>query len=257
MLVDRERTTRLHEIIATIQRRWGVRALRRLGQPTGDGFPVVATGFTDLDAALAIGGVPRGRITEFLGSPTSGMSTIVLTLMARAQAQGDLVAYLDLPTTFDAEYAAWCGLELAALTLIRPRQLTDALDIVYALLASGGLGVLVIDDLSRMIDAQRGAALLETALRVWRGALATSACALIVLTRLPYRPAAIRSLGFQGSLLGHAAAVRLHIAHAAWLEHPDPPLGCRSRITVLKHQLAPPGAEAHVTIRFEDYWSLL
>src|SRR4051794_10441907 len=83
-LLSRDRNATLQQLIVTIQRRWGVRALRRFGQPTHDLIPVIATGFTDLDAALGIGGIPRGRITEFLGTPTSGMSTIVLTLMARA-----------------------------------------------------------------------------------------------------------------------------------------------------------------------------
>jgi recombination protein RecA len=80
--VDLNRTAALQQIITAIQRRWGTRALRRLGQPRHDAIAVTPTGFADLDAALGIGGIPRGRITEFLGTPTSGMSTIVLTLMA-------------------------------------------------------------------------------------------------------------------------------------------------------------------------------
>src|SRR3954447_1207568 len=80
----------LQQIITAIQRRWGVRALRRLGQPGDDAIAVIPTGFADLDHLLGIGGIPRGRITEFLGTPTSGMSTIVLTLLAQAQAAGDI-----------------------------------------------------------------------------------------------------------------------------------------------------------------------
>ena len=93
--MDRERSATLQQLIAAVQRRWGVRALRLFGQPTHDAIPVIATGFADLDTALSIGGIPRGRIIEFLGAPTSGMSTIILTLMARAQAQGDVVAYIN------------------------------------------------------------------------------------------------------------------------------------------------------------------
>src|SRR2546423_3070131 len=104
--LDRERNATLQQLITAVQRRWGARALRRFGQPTDDTIPVIATGFADIDNALSIGGIPRGRITEFLGTPTSGMSTIILTLMARAQAHGDVVAYLDLSRTFDPEYAA-------------------------------------------------------------------------------------------------------------------------------------------------------
>lgn len=84
--MGRDRSATLQQLITTIQRRWGPRALSRLGQPINDSIPVVLTGFAELDAALGIGGVPRGRVTEFLGTPTSGMSTIVLTLMARTGA---------------------------------------------------------------------------------------------------------------------------------------------------------------------------
>jgi recombination protein RecA len=74
--VERERNATLQQLITAVQRRWGARALRRFGQLTYDAIPMLATGFTELDAALGIGGIPRGRITEFLGTPTSGMSTM-------------------------------------------------------------------------------------------------------------------------------------------------------------------------------------
>jgi len=127
--VDRDRSATLQQIITSIQRRWGVRALRLFGQPADDAIPVITTGLGELDSALSIGGIPRGRITEFLGAPTSGMSTIVLTLMARAQAQGDVVAYIDLSRTFDPEYAVSIGIDLAALLLVRPPTAADALEL--------------------------------------------------------------------------------------------------------------------------------
>ena len=95
--MESERAATLQRIIATIQRRWGTRALRRFGQPTGEPIPVVTSGFAELDAALGIGGVPRGRLTELLGSPTSGMTTLALTLIARAQESGDLAGYMGFP----------------------------------------------------------------------------------------------------------------------------------------------------------------
>src|SRR5436190_18843518 len=215
--VDRDPRATLQQLITTIQRRWGARALRRLGQATNDSIPVIATGFTDLDAALGIGGVPRGRVTEFLGTPTSGMSTIVLTLMARAQVQGDVVAYLDLSRTFDPEYAASVGVDLAALLLIRPPTAADALELTHALVASGGVGVLVVDSLALLQSEPRDAPLLAQALRILPGPLAASPCALLALTMLPYSPAITRVFGFDGSLLGHAATIRLHVAREDWL----------------------------------------
>ncbi|HJZ49450.1 MAG TPA: hypothetical protein VKE41_19870 [Roseiflexaceae bacterium] len=250
--MGRDRSATLQQLITTIQRRWGARALRRLGQTTNDSIPVIATGFVELDAALGIGGVPRGRVTEFLGTPTSGMSTIVLTLMARAQAQGDVVAYMDLSRTFDPEYAASVGVDLAALLLIRPPTATDALELLHALVASGGVGVLVVDSLALLQSEPRDAALLVQALRVLPGPLAASPCALIALTFLPYSPAMTRSFAFGGSLLGHAATIRLHVAREDWLPTGLGLPGAATCITVLKHRLAAPDGQARVLIHFED-----
>jgi recombination protein RecA len=250
--VDRERNATLQQLITAVQRRWGVRALGRFGQPTDDTIPVIATGFADLDAALGIGGIPRGRITEFLGTPTSGMSTIVLTLMARAQAQGDVVAYIDLSRTFDPEYATCVGVELAALLLVRPPTATDALELMHALASSGGVGVLVVDSLSMLQSEPRDAPLLAQALRILPGPLAASPCALIALTLLPYSPAMTQSFAFGGALLGHAAAIRLHVAREDWLPTGLGLPGAAACITVLKHRLAAPDGQARVQIAFDD-----
>jgi recombination protein RecA len=129
--MQRNSTASLAEIIAAMQRRWGTRALRLL-RDSALAPTVLSTGFVEFDRALAIGGVPRGRLTELLGTPTSGMMTIALTLIARAQAQGDLAGYIDLSKTFDAEYAALVGVDLTALLLIRPRSAADALEVIQA-----------------------------------------------------------------------------------------------------------------------------
>src|SRR6185295_65360 len=142
--MQRNSTATLAELIATVQRRWGTRALRLL-RDTVEAPAVLSTGFAELDGVLGIGGVPRRRITEVLGTPTSGMTTIALTLIAQAQAQGDLAGYIDLSKTFDAEYAALVGVDLAALLLVRPTSAADALEIMQALIGSGGVGVLIVD----------------------------------------------------------------------------------------------------------------
>lgn len=254
--MERERTTTIQQLIAAIQRRWGARALRILGDATEGAIPAVTTGFDDLDRALHIGGVPRGRITELLGTPTSGMTTIALTLIAQAQARGDLVAYVDLSRTFDAEYAAAVGVDLPSLLLVRPSSATDALELIHALVASRGIGVLIVDSLALLQSLPRDALLLHQALRLLPGPLAASPCALIVLTMLPYSSEMVRALAFRGSALAHAAAVRLHIAREGWLGAEEGGPGCSARITVLKHRLAPPDGQARVVIRFEDAWSL-
>jgi recombination protein RecA len=252
VLVNQDRSATLQQIITAIQRRWGVRALRRLSQSIDDAIAVIPTGFADLDRVLSIGGLPRGRITEFLGTPTSGMSTIVLTLLARAQARGDIVVYMDLSRTFDPEYATRIGIDLAALLLLRPPTAPDALELIHALVASGGVGILVVDSLAVLQSEPRDAPLLAQALRVLSGPLAASPCALVALTMLPYSPAMTRAFGFAGSLLGHAAAIRLHVAREDWLPTGLGLPGSAACLTVLKHRLAAPDGQAHVLIHFDD-----
>jgi recombination protein RecA len=254
MLVDHDRPAMLQQIITAVQRRWGVRALRRFGQTMDDAIAVIPTGFTELDAALGIGGIPRGRITEFLGTPTSGMSTLVLTLLARAQACGDIAAYMDLSRTFDPEYAANLGIDLGALLLLRPPHAADALELIHALVGSGGVGVFVVDSLASLQSEPRDAPLLAQALRVLPGPLAASPCALIALTLLPYSPAMTRTFALSGSLLGHAASIRLHVAREDWLSTGLGLPGSAACLTVLKHRLGAADGQAHVSIHFDDAW---
>lgn len=250
--MTRDRTATLQQIITTIQRRWGSHALRWFHQPADDAIAVIPTGFAELDRVLSIGGIPRGRITEFLGTPTSGMSTIVLSLLARAQAHGDTAVYMDLSRTFDPEYATSLGIDLSTLLLVRPPTAVDALEIVHAMVASGGVGVLVVDSLAVLQSEPRDAALLAQALRVLPGPLATSPCALITLTMLPYSPAMTHSLAFGGSLLAHAASIRLHVARDDWLPTGLGLPGSTACLTVLKHRLAAPDGQARVSIHFDD-----
>lgn len=249
--MEGKQTATLQQLIATVQKRWGARALRWWSD-TGIAVAAVSTGFPALDTTLGIGGVPRGRLTELLGTPTSGMTTIALTLIAHAQAAGDLAAYVDLSKTFDAEYATLLGVDLAALLLVRPTSAAYALEIIHALIASGGVGVLVVDALALLQSVPADAVLLERALRMLSGALARSPCALITLTPLPYSPAMTRALAFTGSLLAHAAAIRLHMVRENWLPPQDGAPGCHARISILKHQFAPMGGDVQVLIRFPD-----
>jgi protein RecA len=252
--LNHDRIATLQQLVATIQRRWGTRALRLLGDalPQIPNVAAIPTGFPELDAVLAVGGVPRGGLTELLGMPTAGMTTIALTLIAHAQATGDLAGYIDLSHTFDAEYAALVGVDLATLLLVRPSPAGDALEIMQALVGSGGVGVLVVDSLALMQSNPRDAMLLAQALRVLPGTLARSPCALLVLTALPYSPDMTRALGFSGSLLAHAATIRLHIAREAWLPHAHGAPGCHARVSVLKHKFAPVGGDAQVLVRFPE-----
>src|SRR6266511_4090201 len=244
------RTAVLQSLIASLRQRWGKRAAR-LGSDAEE-VRVIPTGFAALDAALVIGGLPRGRLSELLGTPTSGATTIALRLRARSQKQGDLAGYIDLSRTFDAEYAAAGGVDLAPLLLARPRSAADALELMHALVESGAVGVLVVDSLGLFQMAPRDGVLLDQALRALPGPLAASPCALIALTPLPYSPDMVRALAFGGSTLAHAAAIRLHVTREAWLDAGQGPPGYAARVLLLTHRLAPTRGQAQVQIRFDD-----
>jgi len=108
-------------------------------------IPRIPTGFPALDQAPGIGGIPRGRVTEILGAPTSGMATRALKLMAKAQGDRDTAAYLDLSYTFDPDYAVRCAVSLERLHLIRPHSGREALEIAASPIAGRGIWVLVFD----------------------------------------------------------------------------------------------------------------
>ena len=132
-------------LIATIQRRWGTRALQR-GTTLHATPALLPTGIDALDDLLG-GGYPRAAITELLGAPTSGTTSIALTALAQAQARGEIGAYVQMAGSFGAEYAAACGVDLATLILVRPASPHDALELLQALVTHQ-IGVLIVNALA-------------------------------------------------------------------------------------------------------------
>jgi len=142
-MTRRKRVT-LEQTVAAIRRRYGPTALMRAAQAEPK-VPALPTGFRSLDAALGIGGLPRGQITEFIGPLTTGKTTLAARLIAQAQRLRDGVAYLDLAGTAGPDYLASCGVDLERLPLIRPHHSHQALEIAMALVTQGGPGLLVLD----------------------------------------------------------------------------------------------------------------
>jgi hypothetical protein len=143
------RQGKLDMAVATIQRRYGPWSLVK-GRPprlAGDlaAVPHIPTGFSRLDQALGIGGLPLGRICELLGPATSGKTTLALKLLAHAQASGGQVAYIDQALYFDQDYAYRCGLDLSRLWVGKPYDLQEALAMAENLARSGGLAAAVLD----------------------------------------------------------------------------------------------------------------
>jgi len=246
------KSRRLEMAVAAIQKKWGPRALRRVGsEDMAAEIPHIPTGFPALDEALGIGGVPRGRITEILGVPTSGMTTLALKLVAGAQAEGDVAAYLDLSYSLDPDYAVRCGVALSELLLVRPHGGEEALEIAPSLAASGGVGVLVFDSTSDLL-AEGGTWPMSSALRRLVSAVRGSPCAMVFLTGLYFGGAESPANYPTGFDLPRCAALRLLLERERWLRRRRDVRGYTTRVTVIKNKFAPIGASATIAITLEN-----
>ena len=234
--------------VEAIQRRWGPKALQKNSRASKrPALAAIPTGFPELDEALGIGGIPRGRISEMLGSPTSGMTTLALKTVAAGQAQGDMAIYVDLGHTFDPDYAARCGVALDDLLLVRPTPSLEALQIVLELIDSGGAGILVVDGMTallmpRALDDQG-----DAFLRQLNRALRDGPCALLFLTSFRIGAKFERP----NQALAPYAALRLWVEKQRWLKARQDIQGYEAQVTVLKNRLAPPGRRAKIKIRFD------
>lgn len=242
---------RLETVVADLQLRYGAQALRRHDPRAEPARPVcVSTGFATLDRATGISGIPRSYATELLGMPTSGMATLALHVMARAQVKGDLAIYVDSEHTFDPAYAAGCGVDLHTLYLIRPQTIAQGLAMLPELVASGGAGLLIyyagLPPLNEtQAPAVRGA---STILRQLNAALHKSTAAMLFLTPLltPDSPeAAIYPPGWG---LPAMAALRLWLRRERWLHRRRDVVGYEAEVSVIGNKLAAPGRSATIRL---------
>lgn len=241
-----ERKQRLGKTVADLQQRFGRRAISRAADAPP--VPVLATGFPALDDALGVGGLPRGRISEIAGVPTSGMVTLALRLIAQAQQEttASMAAYLDVDKTFDPDYAARCGVELARLMIVRPTTLAQAVGMLPDFVATAGFSVLVVDSPPQLLGDDL-AELLGTTLSRLVAPLSRSGCVLVFLSGLP--PGSPLPDAYpRGGGLAHYAAVRLLIWRERWLYHQRDVTGYEAQVAVVKNRLAAEGGRATVAL---------
>ena len=244
--------------MAELQDRWGSSAVRRLGQMQRGPVPHVPTGFPALDAALAIGGLPSGRITEIVGVPTSGMATLALTISAQVQKRSGPVFYIDLGCNFDAEYADYCGLDLNRLVLIQPKDAFQALHILQDFVAGGGIGALVFDvEPSTFNDPQHTKALATTLDKIIAPLSQTKFIVLFLTSKKASKNAWNKTassyslIGYPGdSIIPHHSSVRLHIQREKWFYKDGDICGYQALIVVAKNKLGPTGKEVSFSVFF-------
>ncbi len=229
--MNEEKKQRLAEALVAIRRTYGPDALHQLGEanaPTS--VPSLSTGFAVLDWALGIGGLPKGHLTQVSGIPTSGAMTLACKVLA--QAVDEAGVWVDLPQTFDADYAARCGVDTANLVLIQPPSLDQALEMLATLVNTAAAAVLMLDTTAKKPRVD------QAAFNRLLSALHRSRCALILVEQAGT------------PLLSEKAALRLHFQRERWLRQRQDVNGYRTRVRILKNAWGPSGHSVRLTIGF-------
>ncbi len=233
--------------LSAIQQRWGARIIGRSSPQTAPDFPAISTTFPQLDEAVGIGGIPRGRISELAGIPTSGMATLAQKIVSQAQRNGGSAVYLDLTRTFDSGYAWRCGVQLTNLTLIKPYTVPQSLAILSDLAINGGIDLLICDMPLSLQQEPRTARDINSTLSRMLSPLSRNDSTLLFLTSLPPQTNATLA---QEVPVTHFATLRLQLSKERWLYKERDIRGYEAKVLIAKNKLYKPGQNVLISITF-------
>jgi recombination protein RecA len=245
--VTSDKKKKLQMTLVGIQKRWGSKAIG-LAKSRPAAVPHLSTGFSNLDETLETGGLPRGRISEIVGVPTSGMATMALKMIANAQSRRGTAVYIDLEQTFDPDYADYCGVNLHQMILVHPYNLQQALAMLPDFIINGGMDILVFDVPLRLQAESQTMQLFSTTLgRLIAPLSKTSAVLLFLTTLLPGSSFSLTAYPRYATLPNYATT-RLFIEKVRWLYSRQDISGYEAQVLVAKNKLGPAGQKVRIKI---------